>query len=155
MPAGPMPGMPMRPPGMQRGGRARVDPDRYGRKFAPGMGVEDTEMINKSRGDPVREERLAGGGRLHDVEDEERGWGGSSCHAIRSRLGPGKACQESPAIAVLCQGLAWYNPRSRAVGRVNARRGGDRSTETVDIFVDNFQPERPEPAQLLRSREIA
>jgi len=38
---------------------------------------------------------------------------------------------------------------------VNARRGGDRSTETVDIFVDNFQPERPEPAQLLRSREIA
>ena len=155
MPAGPMPGMPMRPPGMQRGGRARVDPDRYGRKFAPGMGVEDTEMINKSRGDPVREERLAGGGRLHDVEDEERGWGGSSCHAIRSRLGPGNACQESPAIAVLCQGLAWYNPRSRAVGRVNARRGGDRSTETVDIFVDNFQPERPEPAQLLRSREIA
>jgi len=69
------PGMPVRPPGMNRGGRARVDPDRYGQKFAPGMGVEDTEEINKSRGYPVREERLADGGRRHDIEDEEVGAG--------------------------------------------------------------------------------
>jgi hypothetical protein len=70
MPPGPMPamppGMPMRPPGMQRGGRAR-----YGEKWAPGLGVEDTEEVNRSRGYPVREGRLAGGGRLHD-DDEYR-----------------------------------------------------------------------------------
>ena len=61
LPMGPMPGMPMRPPGMQRGGRAR-----YGEKWAPGMGVEDTEETNKSRGYPVEERRLAGGGRAYD-----------------------------------------------------------------------------------------
>src|SRR6516225_4763014 len=62
MPPGPMPGMPMRPPGMRDGGRAELDTARYGRRWVPGLGDEDTDEINKSRGTPARERRLAGGG---------------------------------------------------------------------------------------------
>ena len=77
MPLAPRPGAPLMPPGpgmrpMRDGGRARVD-DRYGQGWIPGHGVEDTEAINRSRGNPVRESRLAGGGRLHD--DDEVGSG--------------------------------------------------------------------------------
>jgi hypothetical protein len=86
MPPGLMPGMPMRPPGMQRGGRARVDPERYGRKFAPGLGVEDTEEINRSRGYPVREERLAGGGRAYDPPHLRGGSGSGVGRLSKSRL---------------------------------------------------------------------
>ena len=75
MPPGPMPGMPMRPPGMRNGGRAELDAARYGEKWVPGLGDEDTDEINKSRGDPVRERRLAGGG------DVGRGRPGHEMHA--------------------------------------------------------------------------
>jgi len=94
MPPGPMPGMPMRPPGMQRGGRAR-DPDGYGRKWAPGMGVEDTEEINRSRGYPVREERLAGGGRQHDDDEVGRG---RPRHEMHGGAGSGAGRLERSAI---------------------------------------------------------
>jgi hypothetical protein len=86
MAPGPMPGMPMRPPGMRNGGRAELEAARYGQKWAPGMGVEDTEEVNRSRGYPVREERLAGGGRAYDPPHLRGGSGSGVGRLSKSRL---------------------------------------------------------------------
>jgi hypothetical protein len=86
MPPGPMPGMPLRPPGLRNGGRAELDAARYGQKWAPGMGVEDTEEVNRSRGYPVREERLAGGGRAYDPPHLRGGSGSGVGRLSKSRL---------------------------------------------------------------------
>jgi len=89
MPAGPMPGMPMRPPGMRNGGRAELDTARYGRKWVPGLGDEDTDEINKSRGTPAREGRLAGGGEVGR---------GRPRHEMRAGAGSGAGRLERSAI---------------------------------------------------------
>jgi hypothetical protein len=88
MPAGPMPGMPMRPPGMRNGGRAEVDAARYGRKWVAGLGDEDTDEINKSRGDPVRERRLAGGGDVGRGRPEHEMRAGAGSGAGRLERSP-------------------------------------------------------------------
>ena len=89
MPPGAMPGMPMRPPGMRNGGRAEVeDRDRYGRKWVPGLGDEDTDEINKSRGTPARERRLAGGGDVGRGRPEHEMHGGAGSGAGRLERSP-------------------------------------------------------------------
>jgi hypothetical protein len=86
---GPMPGMPMRAPGMRNGGRAELeDRDRHGQKWVPGLGDEDTEEINKSRGDPVRERRLAGGGGVGRGRPEHEMRAGAGSGAGRLERSP-------------------------------------------------------------------
>jgi hypothetical protein len=88
MPPGPMPGMPMRPPGMRDGGRAELDTARYGRRWVPGLGDEDTDEINKSRGTPARERRLAGGGDVGRGRPEHEMHGGAGSGAGRLERSP-------------------------------------------------------------------
>jgi hypothetical protein len=89
MPPGPMPGMPMRPPGMRDGGRAEVeDRNRYGRKWVPGLGDELTDEVTKSRGDPVRERRLAGGGEVGRGRPEREMRAGAGSGAGRLERSP-------------------------------------------------------------------
>jgi hypothetical protein len=91
MPPGAMPGMPMRPPGMRNGGRAEVeDRDRYGRKWVPGLGDELTDEVTKSRGEPVGERRLAGGGvgRGRPEREMRAGAGSGAGRLERSAIPP-------------------------------------------------------------------
>jgi hypothetical protein len=84
MPMGAVPpGMPMRPPGMQRGGRAR-----YGEKWVPGLGDELTDEVTKSRGDPVRERRLACGGEVGRGRPEHEMRAGAGSGAGRLERSP-------------------------------------------------------------------